>query len=791
MVIVAGILGYSLFLQADKLPRESLVRTFVVNELAEDKLGVSMNRIIRTALNDTTVLIEIEGRVVLTEDMYQPVNVRNYLHTHFSGSVQELEAVARLLRSGHAPRILELLQLKAPSPDVAKIQLLQRVAEAGSTYAFKAIIEANRSSGAWEFVWTEMNEPKDFPEGMYRAEFNPDAWVVSDTNDRQRLEQWIESYSIIAASWERGQGMFDQELQLLRQQRLTQFLEWIRAGALYRGQVTGALDRFTHDVILQIDTVEADGKRVIASMRQEGGWSDFRVWSGVVLTRDDAAEVSLLLQSPAQNRLQGAGSLIGMNASLEFLLKQSDNQWVSANNRWRVELSQLSPEEAADLKDRLQEPAKALSELFAKDSIFTGEVLATEGMQRNAVSLEVTQLLIDGTVVMRLSDREHPAWSRQIKATLDANHLRNSGKPLTLRLDGTDFVPGSPQNSLFATRRSLTLTLGTNVGDGLIFGDSGGFTVSLRKLDVDAAAELRADRVRQREKYLELLQSGKAYNGLAVSADRTRTTPVRLRVHSQDVEKGTLVVSLAALSKVSNYRVFAARLQPETGMLVLRTNVAPHSMGATDPFFSATRLDRVREMEISFGVSDNAMIADMNGWRVNLDTSKPLPHLPGIIPVGTHAISDAGFQVLPVNGGRVRYGAAEVITGALSGILGVRRPDNQRQGALVFDGSAPLPVLKGNDLHFIYHGAINLPRGLPSHIPHVVVAPSRGLENGNREAPLVEIAPGILFFQDSTFQGWIELIADNTYWVTIPETLPAGTYIFAAGNTGLAEFKVE
>jgi len=339
-------------------------------------------------------------------------------------------------------------------------------------------------------------------------------------------------------------------------------------------------------------------------------------------------------------------------------------------------------------------------------------------------------------------------------------------------------------------------------------GEDERFTYRLERATPGFIAALDQERTERAGRFFAVVKAGAAYDGVFRNRDGF-VSRARLRITEINAADGIVFLNFESREQNGIYAKFRGSYDPVDRTLAL-TNSGGGKFNPSGvrrvPFFSE---DAAHAVTLKLGDSGfTGAILNRSDWSMEFTAqpgavaSLPPPEYPAAR--GAYVLSEGQWLPLPRNGGRVTYGAMEVLTnitgflGALNGALGSAngnspskadetRPD--KLGDLTFDGREPVPAVAAEGVVIVLVGEIQkAPADMLQKYPELrdypamEMAPSRRSGDGKRQVDLLRIVPGLGGFRDQRIAAIVEEVRPGVTLHTCTARLDSGSYAIGAGG---------
>lgn len=756
VAILAGVLWYRL----RQRPSATTVRDYLVQSVAPLPVRVVALTLTYGPTTATGCPVTYQVRFETTEPLFRPVDPTEYLRVHAVDADQGPGTKDQRPANQTDPVSSAAANGSANPPSVVRPpQLLVTTATPPGAAAFgSGSLTAWRSNGVWVFTPSGatldrtrlVGEPK--PAGALAVDLPADA---------ARLNAWVAEQVAAAARAREAAAAAAADQERFRQQQTAAFGQQLRPGTLFTGTITDPIRGAQQRVIVEL--TGATGAQLTAVLRNDGGWSDTRRFTGdwVVTPAADAAVVTL--RTSRADAVADAGPLLDDRLDWALILQLGADGSVSAPagptvvrtspTALPVALRRVDPAAAEDVRADVLRPLSAAVAATRPGAVYRGTALSkvyrtTEelvlrfggnggrslaplgtvsssnppippgsGSQpasgpANPASLDPLQ---PGVLVATLASAAAPERVRRFSGELVSSTYRVGDRPVWLRSEDAQRVPGADPRSplgLNTTNNSLVLALRVS-GAGLV-GEDARFTYTFAAAaDQGPATEPRDQGPGD--------QTGPAFNPASTSASNGSSNP------------------------------------------------------ASNP--------------VSNGASNPASNPASNGSAVPSSAVRPSPAFP--TAAGAYGLVGGEWVALPHNAPQAIRKGARPFDAFFSSLEALERrlagkelePASEIWGALTFDGGEPVPWLPAEAAVVIYVGEIapldaKLLKKYPTLKlePLIELARLETLDSGSRSVLLSTVVPGIAGFGPRRIAAEIDGPAPRVTRLRCPAPLLPGRY---------------
>ncbi len=802
-------------------PGNGDLRAFLASQLGSSSLVVKGVDQSATPLGDGQTRVAFTADIRTVDTLYTQIPADGYLADQLHVDARGLEKTRGLFADPNAAKIASAAGLAGFPSDPARTSVLKVATAAGASTGLQGVVMARRVSGRWSFSLEEIH-PVGLPlAGQPRASFGTSTYVAGVKADDDALRALATSYLAAGDRMAAARTRYEAQLAAERAARVAALLALVKPGTLYRGTAIRQYDQHTWPVFLEITGVNADTAEVKARLRNDGGWSDAREFTGTYASVDGDDTLRLSLGTRSDQMIQGAGPFLGDTGewTIPFTL---DSQGVlkGQTSSFVYRLTRLSGAEAAAVKTELEAPFAAALEASRAGLVYHGAAVSKRSQASEPILLEFVRQENDGALLAaKIETIDGVHRQRSLQGTVETNVYRGGDHLIRLRMSRQDHDPQVSNGSIFGFDwNDLTLMMRPE-GNQLV-GEDASFTYRLTRATPEYLARLSAAKAEAHRRFASVIRPGAVYDG-TVSDRSGFATSLRVRILSMDTSDRTLAVRFESRVQYGVYHEMSGTYDEDSGLIKLGSTgkgvFNPNGVLRV-PFFSQNAT-----FQAVLAVGKTAIGGQLQIWSdswtfnfpvgavltpaaaadaaagANIDPTTGLPAFPSA--QGAYILTDAGWKALPMNNAKVTYDALEVTSQTLGGInallgaLNGRQPSQQDQtrpdklASLTFDGSDPVPVVRGDQVRIVYIGhtvpaSAEMLGKYPqlADYPAVEMAPTHTDGEGRRQADLLRIVPGLAGFRQNRMAAMLETPKPDVTLLTCTGTLPPGTYALSVSS---------
>ena len=718
---IAGAIAGAIYHRSQQRPSPSHVGDFLAASLKPLPVRVATPDVTYVTSSSAGCRIVYHAMVTTTAPLYRRIDAIEYLRSHAPSDWSAIDAAAVLLRGPNAARLRTALTSPAPTPDLRDIVLYAVQTPPGLTVAAQGTLYAWRSDGAWAFTVEQG--------GVDRARFPGDAkplgaLAVDQPGDSATLTKLVAERRAYAAKVQAAATALADELTREREQRAKAIGQLLGRGTVFGGTVTTRSE--TARVALEIMESTA-AHRVVALLRNDGGWTDTRRFQGEWALDAEAEAGVVTLRTQNDEAIGRGGPLLETSGTWSVVL-QVHTDGTATDSRGEWQLHRLDAAETAALKADFTHAVTQALDATKAGFVYRGTSTSAKDGTIESLYLRFVEQTPDGvTLRATLESATIAGRSRPFRGNVVGNTYRAGRNPIRLR------SPDSDRSRVADAKSPLGLNT-TNDSLGLA-------------LRVDGTRLVGED-----DRFV--YQFERAPEGAAAPAAQTSDQGLGADVRTKDQGPGT--------------NVMTKDQGPGT-----RDSAA--AVAAARPLFGSADVEQiiVRSLK-NFAAQPGAYVFFEGGWV-------PLPKNNGRAVQGLAQSLNGKLNAL------TRW--EDKLTGKtpaqpVSG-TGSTAPVAQ----IAFDGRTKVPVVGSKNLTLLFVGrveplSVDILARYPElkTYPLVELAPLKTLPNGTRVAPLVEVAPGLIAFGAYRVEAMLETPVAGFTLLRCPEPLAPAHYVLTAGN---------
>lgn len=468
----------------------------------------------------------------------------------------EWRRIRELLSGKNGPRLLALAGLGADAESLGNVTLVREVTMRFSPVQLNASVVAERRLFKWNLSLQDSNllALASVERTRPLSAFPGKVYVVNRPADREPI-------AALSRRLPEIRERLDQAVAALLQENKAAWLALLRPQALFAGDAAAHsyMDRTQKArVYLEITEVrgDEDPPRLSALLRNDGGWKETRVFSGMVAYDAGAGAFQLKLSSPASKGEEGAGPFLddhtdGFNLELDsdgdsvLPLGIADGALTWKSGGATLRLEPVRAEARAALIAEAEGDYPKLLEATKAGMVYTGTITNRAKGTRESWLLRFTgQEEKEGDNASGADMHailEHPerlAWKCALRGHLEANRYRAKGTPLGFDQEHhADFAPPHEVTDMFETRNENAAEPGSPIGlrlDGAkLVGENSRFVFRFERATPELLAEREKREAARVARLLAFVQPGAVHDG---TVEGLGLAPARVRLRFVQAE---------------------------------------------------------------------------------------------------------------------------------------------------------------------------------------------------------------------------------------------------------------
>lgn len=575
-------------------PTDSAVKSFVIAQLKQEGFAVEDAWVNRQGKSDKTVTYSV--RISFrrsTEQLYEALLPEI---APAGGGVPSLGGVRGAVNSSLATSLPDWLPIDIPAWQLLRLHLSnpnsQRLRQAaGLTPEDEALVSttvvrelkddprsasnlnttegtvrAKRRGLLWDYT-LERSWSSDQGSGSRRllAGFRGKVLVLERVEDRAALLDLAHRLPTISTKLARATAV-------LQEENKTRWLALLKPQALFAGTAEIKYQAGRPRVFLEITEVrgDEDPPRLSALLRNDGGWTETRLFSGAMIYEPGLGAFQLKLSSPSrgsegeENNYKGAGPFLedqadGFNLEtdqdgdrvLPLTIEGNALLWNSGNTTLRLE--PVRAESRATLMAESQGDYPQLIEATKSGMIYTGAITSkAKGTKENWNLSFTKQETPDGDepsgidLEAILEHPEHRTWKGTLEGHVEANRYRAKELPVRLeyREGGGEFSPPKEFTDIFERRNENDFSEDNSAAMRLrlegskLVGENPRFVFRFERAPPELVAERERQQTAREAQMLAFIQPGAIHEGTVERTGLASSGNLRLRFVESDEQPG-------------------------------------------------------------------------------------------------------------------------------------------------------------------------------------------------------------------------------------------------------------
>ena len=792
--------------QRNRVPQSAVVHQQVEQQFANPGRTLKKVSSSADASAPNQAVVSYEAVFELKDADYVRLDTLGFLSGQLGLDPSVIQGIKQLVGSKDGATLVEKAGLSKAPILLSEVVIIKEAAAPGTLVTFSGQLQAFKQGERWTF--NQLGVPNITPQlgGHSRASFPSTAFVATNTDDLARLKGLVQDETDALERLRKA----DEDLiaQRLRENaKVTADLA--HPGSLFAGTAVSNQGESTK-LYLEIASYDSASGQVRAYLRNDGGWSERRVFTGNFAYVPETGVVTLRLSSPYESAIPNAGPFLQNGENMVFSLSGDKEQvtGISPNGAWQYNLQHLSPEAAKAQQQEVQDSAAAILAATLPQTVYLGVITSADHANSNAYVLTFDRQDNGGAILsahIEATDRNEPR--RAFHGSIVTNRYVSGGWPIIGKV--------TAQQSVYPLK--LKFEDGHLVGNAVVTVFDK-FSWDFTPASADDIRKLRAEAEQRRQLVMNIVKPGAAYDGYFTSDDSHFVE--RARMKFTRVEQGGALVEavLVSLDSLKTGCRLRGTLDMNSARLTLsRTKAVVEKEGYFhSPPFRESYGDHVFDLDIT----PNGLEGKVRNepWAIRFssnglapspqdqpEASAPGPQVQPGPPAhtsdypageGIYLWLNGAWAPLPHNNGHVTYPVAQVL-GNVGGLLNAltgntqggniqTRPDKLAE--LTFDGVDPIPSTDGNGVRVVYIGKIDPPPpDVVAKFPEILDYPPIEMAmtlrdaSGSRSASLYRIVPGLSGFRDTRVPATVERVSDTVTVLTCNQPLAPGSYVVAAG----------
>ena len=760
----------------------------------DDQLGAGRVRFTAVALEpvssteqERTLRFSAQG--ALTGDLFVRRDTEETLRERFADSLDRLAALTEELATPAGTRLVELAELGQPPADPLALVLLERTAAGGTALTATGQLTATRGAEGWVLEVAPGEYVPALPLGKLRSGQPENALVTSDPTFPAALEQLVATRLAFAEKLAAARAQVAEQLRQERDARQTAFLVALQPGNLFLGHAEPLADgEPVPGLVLEIATAKPAARQVTALLRNQGNWTDTRVFSATWETDDDFSVLRLPLATRSSQAVPEAGPLLSLRETWTVELSlDAEGRLTGQSPTHQYTFTRVASGDLERTRTELAAAHEAVLAATRPGTTYHGTVAAGSGGASTPAFLRFIRQDNSGArLEAELELAAQPGRLRLFRGFAAANPHRTGDRPIRLSSEARRRVAKADPASV--TGFAMDLAPAFALDGATLTGADDSFTYSFTRITDAEFGQLVAARQSAEAGILAIVKRGAAYDGVARHRDGF-TTPIRLRFTRVD-DDGTVAAHVESRQRQGVHLRLSGPVDTATRKLQLAgTGGRPD----TDDDLRVPFLVRNAKYTLRLDVGERAIEGTIEhdpDWTLSFNLG---PAVPTELPAwptagGAYALVGDAWHPLPAN---TRYSGNSATARPAKAGSGKAGP--VKVAELVFDGKDPVPAIpQGAPVVVVYVGPVPPPSAellekYPDTLrdyPAVELAPTRKtLIGGKRIADLFRVTPENAGFLASRVAATLTEPETEITLLVANVALPPGGYaLLANGN---------
>ena len=250
---------------------------------------------VTTTDQERSLLFKASG--VLAQDLYERQPTDTVLRNKFADELDRLESLTRELATPAGAHLAELAALGTAPADPLALVFLAKTATAGTPVACAGTIAATRGPDGWKLETVPEEYTPSLPLGKPRTLLPKEATLVADPTFAKTVDAAVTARLAFAEKLASARVQVAEQLRQEREARQTAQLVALQPGALFLGRADPVAEggEAIPGLVLEIATVKASARQLTALLRNEGNWTDSRIFAATWETDADFTTLRLPL----------------------------------------------------------------------------------------------------------------------------------------------------------------------------------------------------------------------------------------------------------------------------------------------------------------------------------------------------------------------------------------------------------------------------------------------------------------------------------------------------------------
>ena len=313
--------------------------------------------------------------------------------------------------------------------------LLQQTSPAGAEISFDGQLSASRASGSWQFTPSGPLFPENghgMPKSSFEAKVKGKVFAVDDPGDLAQIKALVQSESALLSNLDKAKDEYLAERKAKQQEVINALLAKIAPGTIFLGTATSN-DNKVVPLFFEVRDLNPSKAAITFLLRNDGGWTDFRVFHGAYAFNSESESLRLTLTTRYQDMVQGAGPFLDSRSDWTILFELDGDRLVQERSNigsWTYAFDRLADEDAAKQKADLEADHAAVMAATAPGSVYRGTFVAKDHSRSYEFLIRFKPQTNKGAIISaELCVPKQPASGRIFKGTMLPTTTGTKGTP--------------------------------------------------------------------------------------------------------------------------------------------------------------------------------------------------------------------------------------------------------------------------------------------------------------------------------------------------------------------------
>lgn len=411
---------------------------------------VVFNDVKRTAVrqSDGSHLVKFEAQGSVPATLYVQENTSAYLR-RLGLSPAPAAALRDATEAANDPRVRERIGSVDTALSAFGAIILRETSAGGQAFPLSGVATAQKVDGEWRFTLLQGTFTRAIPEGKPREEFGAATFVAGNADDDAALRAAIEKQNEIISRLVLARAEILAEAKQAQEARLARLQELIAAGSFFVSAAAAADKNASFSI--EITQARSGSRQVSALIRNAGGWSDARPFSGTWKLDETSGVFSLNLVSRSNQAIADAGPLLSVGEAISLWLQLSEDGLLRGTGD-HVDALKLTRVSADQAKAQLAARWQTAMDATRADTLYLGTATTKSTGHEENVVLRFTRQSADGASLTASFEATAPGVSlrRPLRGAIIDNTFRAGDLPIRLQMPGSGRARSAPANTLFS-----------------------------------------------------------------------------------------------------------------------------------------------------------------------------------------------------------------------------------------------------------------------------------------------------------------------------------------------------